>query len=100
MIFIYILITIPIFIGFGIITGYRINKKKIAIPIQFVDENDKEKVLKENNIEINKETKCDICGEKITLENLGAIKPTSSGIIFICSKSKCMHSSIIISPKL
>jgi len=94
----YIIAIVPIFMLAGAVTGYKISKKKIAFPIRFVDASCKEKILEEKGIEINEETKCEICGERVTLENLGAIKPSPSRIIFICSKPECMDSSIIISP--
>lgn len=77
-------------------SAYKLNRKKIVLPLQFVKERDKEKVLEENGIKLDRNTKCSICGELITLKNLCAIRQSKSGLSFICSKKSCINASLIV----
>ncbi len=81
----------------GITAGYKLSRKKVVLPIRFVDEEDKKKILEANGLKLDENTKCSVCGETVTLENLGAVRSTPSETIFICSKSDCVNASLIIS---
>lgn len=70
--------------------GYRHASKKAASVIEFVPKRCEEKVLRELHIQIGKDSVCSICGDLITMGNLGAILKIKSGRIFFCSKSQCM----------
>jgi len=88
-----------IFFGFilGVGTGYKIKHKK-AIPfVKFVKKSEKEKVLEMHGIRLTETTKCSICGDNITIENIGAVVSVN-GNTFTCSKPKCMTVSDILRP--
>jgi len=40
--------------------------------------------------------KCDVCGDSITLDNLGAIYPTHDEIHFVCEKGICLTQSDVV----
>lgn len=90
-------ITFPLVAMAGIVAGYKLSRKKVILPVRFVDEKDKEKILEANGLKLDERTKCSVCGETVTLKNLGAVRRTPSKTIFICSKSDCMNASLIIS---
>ena len=74
----------------GTIVGYKYKTKKIVPLVKFINKEDKKRVLKEYKIHLNESTKCAVCGDTITIENIGAVIPTKDGNIFLCSKSQCM----------
>ncbi len=91
---------IPIGFIIGTVAGYKYKIKKTIPLVKFVHTKDKEKVLKEYGVHLDDSAKCAICGDTITLENIGAVIPTEQEnvFVFICSKSKCMTVSDLWRP--
>jgi len=83
---------------FGVSTGYRVVHKKIVPFVRFVERTDREKTLEEHRIHLDETTKCSICGDNVTIENIGAVVPVKGDHVFICSKSQCMTVSDILTP--
>jgi hypothetical protein len=85
-------IIIVIFLGLiaGVGTGYKLTHKKIVPLVRFVGESDKELVLREHGIHFDQTSKCSICGDTITIENIGAAIRKDGGYTFLCSKPQCM----------
>lgn len=68
---------------------FRIKKTKVLA----VHENDIEMMITNLNLNEdikNGEIKCDICGEIIDLNNIGALVKIEGTIKFICDKSICL----------
>lgn len=80
--------------GFGV--GYKYNHKKVVPIVKFVSKIDREKVLEEHSVYIDKSSKCSVCGDAITIENLGAIMKSKSEITFVCPKPQCMTLSDLL----
>lgn len=89
-----------IFFGFvlGVGTGYKVVHRKIVPLVRFVEKSDREKTLEDHRIRLDETTKCSICGDNITLENIGAAVSTKDGNVFVCSKPQCMTVSDILTP--
>lgn len=89
---------ILIFLGFvaGLGTGYKLVHKKTVPLVRFVAETDKEKTLQEHGIRLDQTTKCSICGDIITVDNIGAVVVNKSVQTFLCSKPQCMTVSDIL----
>lgn len=87
---------------FGLVAGlgasYKYTHKKKVPLIKFVPKTDRERVLKEYGLRIGKSSKCSVCGDSITLKNLGAIMRNEAKITFVCSKSQCMTLSDLLTP--
>ena len=96
------LLMIPLGFICGVIMSYKYTHSKKIVPlIRFIDKEDKEKVLEEYNIHFNKSTKCSVCGDVITIENIGAVIPgEDGGYIYLCSKPQCMIVSNILKTKV
>jgi hypothetical protein len=78
----------------GMVVGYKQTYKKVPL-VKFVNEDEKEKMLKEYDIELNETPICSVCGDKISLDNLGIVIPKKDKdkeeeITFVCSKRNCM----------
>ena len=91
---------VVIFLGFvaGLGTGYKFTHKKVVPLVRFVAITEKEGVLKKHGIHLDKTTKCSICGNDITIENIGAVITTDGGHEFLCSKRQCMTVGNILRP--
>lgn len=89
-----------IFFGFilGVGTGYKVTRKKIVPFVKFVEKGKKENVLEMHGIRLTETTKCSICGDNITIENIGAAISVNGNNTFICSKPQCMTVSDILRP--
>ena len=89
-----------IFFGFilGVGTGYKVTHKKIVPFVRFVGKNEKEKVLKMHKIRLAENTKCSICGDSITIENIGVITSANGDKTFVCSKPQCITVSEMLGP--
>lgn len=89
-----------IFFGFilGVGTGYKVTHKKVVPFVKFVGKSEKENVLEKHGIRLTETTKCSICEDNITIENIGAVVSVNGGNTFICSKPQCMTVSDILKP--
>ena len=81
----------------GLTIGYTHNKKKVPF-VKFVNPDEKEAVLTEYGIELGESSVCSVCGDKVTLDNLGLVIPKNDEKQFICSKQSCMTVSDITTP--
>lgn len=84
----------------GLSVGYKYTHKKMVPIIKFVPKTDRERVLKDHNVHIDKFSRCSVCSDEITIENLGAIVKSESEIIFVCSKPQCMTLSDLLTPTI
>ncbi|MCK4329646.1 hypothetical protein KAX02_07365 [candidate division WOR-3 bacterium] len=92
-----ILTILPLIAMARINGAYKLNQRKKVLPVQFVDEKDKKEILETKCLKLDENTKCSVCGERVTFKNLGAIRRTESETIFVCTKHSCMSASLIIS---
>lgn len=76
---------------------YELRKKTIP-SFKFVKEDEKNSIIRNYGININEDTRCVVCSEKITTDNLGIIAPSVDHSIFVCSKQQCMVTQNIFSP--
>jgi len=66
--------------------------KRVPV-VKFANPKEKSKILEENGINLES-AKCEVCGKKITLENLGLLKVIKFGkATFICSSKDCLSKS-------
>ena len=89
-----------IFFGFflGVGTGYKVTHKKIVPFVKFVEKGEKKNALRIHGIRLTETSKCSICGDNITTENIGAVASVNGDNTFICSKPQCMTVSDILRP--
>lgn len=81
-------------IGYNHIT--KASRKRTPL-VKFVPNAEKEKILKELHVQIESEKACSVCGERITIENLGGILRTKKERAFFCPKSGCLASAGLVS---
>ena len=79
----------------GLTVGYCGLGKRSVPSLKFVRKGEKETTLRDYNITIDESTKCSVCSEEITVDNLGMVVPAADKSIFICSKQHCMISQNI-----
>jgi len=89
-----------VFFGFilGVGTGYKATRKKVVPFVKFVEKGEKENVLEKHGMRLTETTKCSICGDNITIENIGTAVSVNGDNTFICSKPQCMTVSDILKP--
>lgn len=89
------LILLPLGFVLGAVVGHEVNRKKIVPELKFVVGEQKENVLKQNNITLNENSVCSVCQKKVTKENLGMMIPSQEGYRLVCSDERCMAVSNI-----
>jgi hypothetical protein len=93
---IYLLAFVCIGIAAGMTAGHLHRKQSIRT-IKFVTSTQTSTILEKNHIKLDETSKCSVCSQKITIENIGAILHTESGDTFVCSKKSCHTLSKIVS---
>jgi len=93
---IYILAFICIGFAAGMTAGHFYHKQ-LAHTIKFVAPGQTSAIFEKNHIKLDEMSKCSVCSQKITIENIGAILHTGSGDTFVCSKKSCLTLSKIVS---
>ena len=63
--------------------------------IKFVRKDEAQQALESYGITLERDSKCSVCGDQITMQNIGAVVPRSHGAVFVCSKANCMAVSNI-----
>jgi len=72
-------------------------KIRKAIPyLRFVPHDKIEAELKKEGIVLDQNTRCSVCGKRITLKNFGAVRKKGDKKIFVCSNEHCMTLGKII----
>jgi len=82
----------------GIGTGYKVTHRKIVPLVKFVEKGEREDILVKYGIRLTDTAKCSVCGDNITIENIGASISANDERTFICSKLQCMTVSDILKP--
>ncbi len=88
-------ILLPLGLLLGMAVGYEVKRKMRPTELKFVGEEEKENILKQNNIILNKNSICSTCQKKLTKENLGIMVPSKEGYRLVCSDERCMAVSNI-----
>jgi len=79
------------------LTAGHIYSKKNTHTVKFVSSTEKQSIISKNNIKFSEETVCSVCGQRVTIDNVGAILQTESGNTYVCSKNSCLTLSNIVS---
>lgn len=84
------LIVLPLaFLG-GVMGGYIYTHKKRVPSFEFVKEKEKEKILAQHKVQLGESSVCKVCGDKVTIQNIGMVIPREQETTFICSRQQCM----------
>lgn len=80
---------IPIGFFMGAILGTIHKKKRESYQIKFIDSDKIEDFLSEDEISVEKDASCSVCGVKVTRDNVGMLTKRGGEIIYVCNKSHC-----------
>jgi len=74
----------------GSVVAYVTTRTEEIPYIEFVKRTNLDNVLKTYDIKMDESTKCIVCDDRVTAENLGMIVPKEHKNFFACSKNRCM----------
>lgn len=81
-------------IGFfiiGAVFGAVQRKNRESYQIKFIDSDKMDSFFSEENIKIDKNAICSICGCKITRDSIGLLTEKDDKPVYICKKTQCMN---------
>lgn len=76
--------------GIGIAAAYGATHKPWKKRVHFVERDNLESELEELDIEISGVETCELCGDEIPVEDIGAIVLDEGEYKIICDKPKCL----------
>lgn len=86
---------IPVGFFIGAMLGTICKHKKESCQIKFIDSDKIDKFFSEENIKIEKDAICSVCGVKITRGNIGMLTERNGKKIYACKESHCLKFSRI-----
>lgn len=75
----------------GAIHGTTQRKKRGSYQIRFIDSDKMDSFFSEENIDIDENATCSICGRKITRDNIGLLTKEDGKSVYVCEKTHCIN---------
>jgi len=83
---------IPIgFFIIGAVLGNAQRKKRESYQIKFIDSDKMDSFFLEENIKIDKNVYCSVCGCKITRDTIGLLTKKDGKSVYVCRKTHCTN---------
>lgn len=87
---------IPIgFFIIGAMLGNAQRKKRESYQIKFIDSDKMDSFFSEENIKIDENAICSVCGCEITRDNIGLLTIKDGKPVYVCEKTHCINLNIV-----
>ena len=75
----------------------KLKSKKKFFEVKFVSNEKKNEMLSKQNFNLSENSKCIVCDDRITHDNIGIFTEKSGSVIFVCNKPRCLKMNKIMS---